>query len=182
MKQKKRKRRREPKTTTRRDEPDWSGITFESSDDIKGNGRFMHDGYRYCNRAEMLTAAMLDRMGIRFTPDVDIVWPRSEPKKDNYVYKYRPDILFDGDELLWASSDGTLTPIHGLENKRQLPNHLPGTYGLPLDHRMERKQGLLYESRGILIVVVSDAEVAEWAARFGRLPLWPMGTKPWYEA
>ncbi|MFC1638959.1 hypothetical protein ACFL26_01665 [Patescibacteria group bacterium] len=172
MKAKRRRKARGRKTVMHRGKPDWSGITLESDRSIKGNGAHMHDGYRYCNVAERRTAWLLDSMGIAFTPDVRIETSRADRFGKTSIYV--PDVVFDGDEWLWAGADGTFTVIHGLENKKKLPSHQPGTYGLPLDQRLDRKQKILFERRGILIVVVGDHEIREWLHRFGRLPIYPL--------
>jgi len=134
--------------------PDWTGINIVSWKVGRDDSVYVHKGLHYCTIGELQVAQLLDKMGIAFTPNVSFeVRPGGTLKHANKVV---PDFVFNGDEYVWTEDDGTEIVIHGIECKAT--------------NRKPERLNLLYEQRGIHILVMSDAEIDQ-CTEDGSLPL-----------
>ncbi|MBU0624849.1 hypothetical protein KKF05_00735 [Patescibacteria group bacterium] len=145
-------------------EANWAAIKLVSKDVGCKNSVYTLAGYHYCTLGELKIARLLTSQGIEFTPDVSFGIKndnvlRKAQLKDNTLRTARtfvPDFVFNGDEYIWTEDDGTEIVIHGLECKAS--------------NRKPDKIRLLYEQRGIHILVLSDQEI-DWYDQSGELPL-----------
>lgn len=164
-------RDRKDRRKAQRSGADWRGIVLASSPTIKGKKYLEFDGYKYCTHGEMELAQVLKARGIPFTPDVEFRLVDDDPNASRSTTIYVPDFIFDREDWHWVDEDGNRIPIQGFEVKATPPSkgYMPSR-GHPLGGRLFKKQVLLFEQRGILVPVVSDAEVSGWAAN-GDLPI-----------
>jgi hypothetical protein len=141
---------------------DWKGISFKSVNVGCQRSIYEYKGYHYCTLGEMLLAEMLSERGVDFTPDIrfEVTNDGSFLQANGSVREtplgFVPDFVFNGDEWIWTEEDGTEFVIHGIEAKAT-------------DKKPERAR-LLYNQRGIHVMVMSDAEIGLYAKR-GGLPL-----------
>ncbi|MBU0624773.1 hypothetical protein KKF05_00335 [Patescibacteria group bacterium] len=145
-------------------EANWTAIKFVSKDVGCRNSVYALAGYHYCTLGELKIARLLTDLGIEFTPDVSFGIKndrnfRRAQLEDSALKTARifvPDFVFNGDEYIWTEDDGTEILIHGLECKAS--------------NKKPDKVRLLYEQRGIHILVLSDREI-DWYDQLGELPL-----------
>jgi hypothetical protein len=133
----------------------WSGVEFVSRAVGCKHDLYVFEGYRYCTYGEFMVAKLLTTMGVSFTPDVSFRIENDGTIKNKTRF-FVPDFVFNGDEYFWTELDGAVTVIHGIECKAGI--------------RKPEKIRLLYEQRGINILILSEAEIDYYAQR-SRLPL-----------
>jgi hypothetical protein len=134
--------------------PNWDGVRFERSSVGCDDSVYEHNGYHYCTWGELQIARLLTAMGIAFTSNVRFAIQNDGTFKK--VNGFVPDFVFNGDTYVWTEDNGTEIEIHGIECKAT--------------NKKPDKARLLYEQRGIHILVLADAEI-EFYSRQGRLPL-----------
>ncbi|MEA3249459.1 MAG: hypothetical protein U9Q03_03815 [Patescibacteria group bacterium] len=148
---------------------DWKGIKFISANVGCQNSLYEHNGYHYCTLGEMLLAEMLTEHDVGFIPDMrfrvknDGKFLNSDGSVRTTPLGFVPDFIFNGDEWIWTEEDGIEFVIHGIEAKAS-------------DKKPERAR-LLYDQRGIHVMVMSDAEIGLYAKK-GGLPLKLKRRKP----
>lgn len=136
--------------------PDWTGISMISRRVGCQHDRYVHQGYRYCTLGEFRVALMLTAMGIPYTPDVNFPIQKEGTGRG---YAFRPDFVFNGRSYVWTEEDGTEIVIQGIECKST--------------NKKPQKALLLYEQRGIHILVMNDAEIRRCWNEGQGLPLRP---------
>jgi hypothetical protein len=151
--------------------PDDPSVVLKSVG-VGGKKCFRYNSYDYCTFGEMQVAQLLDRQGIGFMPDCRTIMLDDNPKAKRSRVYFVPDFFFVENgkivPFLWYGDKGNPILIHGLECKARLNMKRPRNL-LP-SWRIFKKQRLLWQQHGHLVIVVSDAEVEAWAAGDG-LPL-----------
>jgi hypothetical protein len=155
-------RRHEVPVNPLRDDADWTGIRFESTD-VGATDRFVYRGYAYVNRMELNLAKLLWESGIPFTPDVLFVMdmpPGSRRRKRQFV----PDFVFDGKAYVWHGGPKPEL-IHGIECK--------GAPSKRFSERALENVRLLKEQRGVRIKLMNHKDIMRCVRR-GTLPMTPL--------
>jgi hypothetical protein len=137
-----------------RDTADWTGIEMCSIDVGGGvkNSRWSWNGVHYVTEGEFDLAKLLTAIGIPFTPNVAIVLRDAAP-----YGAFVPDFVFNARSYVWRGD----RVIHGFEVKGRITP------------KAVEKARLLFEQRGISILLLTDRQVKRFA-RAGRLPLLPL--------
>jgi hypothetical protein len=152
---------------TYRDTADWGGVDFKSVDvgaDSKPGG-LIFDDYHYATKGEWRLAKLLTSHGIPFTPDVGFALTMLDGRLGRFV----PDFVFNAQSFIWTA-EGKQRLIHGIEVKGHTR---AGTFS----ERALEKVRLLREQRGIIILLLSDAQVKHYFCK-NRLPLRPLDSPP----
>ncbi len=141
-----------------RDEADWQGISFVSTN-VVGSLRkksLVVDGYQYATEEEAMLAEMLLQQGIQFTPNVSfgIVMPT----RGGATVPFVPDFIFNGRAYVWSDNDGEIL-VHGLEAK--------GKKG------KTQKVSLLFAQRRVRVLLLRNPVIRRFHDSGNPLPLRP---------
>ncbi|MFH1047725.1 MAG: hypothetical protein V1738_05455 [Patescibacteria group bacterium] len=138
--------------------PIWGGIDFVSVDVGVRHDTYLHNGYRYVTKGEMITAQLLDAQGIAYTPDVSICM-RKHTVSDSGRHKYKsviyiPDFIFNRDSYIWTEPSGDEYIIYGIECKASSSG-------------ISDKVRLLFKRRNIRVIVLGEKEIIDYQNKGG---------------